>query len=135
MKHFTALILVFLTLPAFAQSVEVNDSDEANPPVQQAPGSGKDKAKQYFQSRKNERGATQGAAALDPAATPHLLALHLGGFFQGQSYQWGDNEKQGAGRFNGGVTYRVGEWVNSMDLSIRAEYTSYWFNEDQYARK
>jgi hypothetical protein len=136
MKHFTALLLVFLALPAFAQQVEVNDSDEANPPLQQSPGAGKDKAKQYFQSRKGERSGAQAAAPAD-GATPHLLAIHFGGFFQGQSYQWGDNDKQGSGRFNGGVTYRLGEWINSMDLSLRAEYTTYWWNDDknQYARK
>jgi hypothetical protein len=137
MKHFTALLLVFLAIPtsAFAQSVEVNDSGDSNQPIQTAPGTGKDKATKYFQSRKGESGTA--AAAEAPGATPHLLALHFGGFFQGQSYQWGDNDKQGAGRFNGGVTYRVGEWINSMDLSIRAEYSTYWFNDDknQYARK
>jgi hypothetical protein len=131
MKRLTALLLLVLAVPAFAQSVEVNDSGESNAPIQAAPGTGRQQATKYFQARKNE-GAP---GSVDTGATPHLLALHFGGFFQGQSYQWGDNEKQGAGRFNGGVTYRVGEWVNSMDLSIRAEYTSYWFNEDQYARK
>jgi hypothetical protein len=131
MKHFTALLLLVFALPAFAQQVEVNDSDAVNAPVQN--DGGRDKAKQYFQTRKSNAPA----AAADPSATPHLLALHFGGFFQGQSYKWGENDKQGAGRFNGGVTYRMGEWVNSMDLSLRAEYTSYWWNDDknEYARK
>lgn len=135
MKLFTALVFLILALPAFAQQVEVNDSGDSNAPIQNSPGAGKDKAKQYFQSRKNE--SSSSGSSSDTGATPHLLALHFGGFFQGQSYNWGDNERQGAGRFNGGVTYRVGEWINSMDLSIRAEYTSYWFNDDknQYARK
>jgi hypothetical protein len=135
MKQFTALVLLFLALPAFAQQVEVNDSGDSNAPIQSSPSVGKGKATQYFQSRKNE--SSSAGSSSDAGAPPHILALHFGGFFQGQSYNWGDNEKQGAGRFNGGVTYRVGEWVNSMDLSIRAEYTSYWFNDDknQYARK
>lgn len=29
------------------------------------------------------------------------------------------------GKLNAGVTYRVGEWVNSMDMNMRVEYTSY----------
>ncbi|MGZ3722281.1 MAG: hypothetical protein ACXVA9_05090 [Bdellovibrionales bacterium] len=133
MKVFTAWLLLVLAFPAFAQSVEVNDSQEANPPIQAAPGAGKDKAKQYFQARKKDGAA---AAAGEPGAAPHFLALHFGGFFQDQSYKWGDNDKVGnSGRFNGGVTYRMGEWVSSMDLSLRAEYTTYWFSEENYARK
>src|SRR5882757_6623732 len=98
MKHFTALLLVFLTVrtTAFAQSVEVNDSGESNAPIQQAPGTGKDKATKYFQSRKGESPASGALVVENGGTTPHLLALHFGGFFQGQSYQWGDHEKQGA---------------------------------------
>ena len=134
MKAITAWLLIFLSVPAFAQSVEVNDSEDANPPIQAAPGSGKGKAQQYFQSRKKDGPGTSGAA--DLGAAPHFLAIHVGGFFQDQSYRWGNNDKDGnSGRFNGGVTYRMGEWVSSMDLSLRAEYTSYGFTSEDYANK
>jgi hypothetical protein len=33
-----------------------------------------------------------------------------------------------------GVTYRVGEWVNSMDLGFRAEYTTYHVDNKSAAK-
>ena len=133
MKAITAWLLIFLSVPAFAQSVEVNDSEEANPPIQAAPGSGKGKAQQYFQSRKKD--AQGNSASTELGAAPHFLAIHVGGFFQDQSYRWGNNDKDGnSGRFNGGVTYRMGEWINSADFLIRSEYSSYTLDEGN-ARK
>jgi hypothetical protein len=126
MRLIVAWLLVVLCVPAFAQSVEVDDSNEANPPVQAQPETGKDKAKQYFQSRKGNKDA--GTASGDPGATPHFLALHIGTFFTDQSYKWGDGDQKNTGKLNGGVTYRLGEWVNSMDVSIRIEYTNYSFD-------
>lgn len=138
MKHFIAaasLVLAF-SLNVHAQSVEIDDSNAANSQGQQT---GKQKAGQYFQTRKAQAPAP--APKMDPALAPHYLAIHIGTFFSDQSYNWGEHDIKsdggfgsGPGKFNGGVTYRMGEWVNSMDLSVRVEYTSYAFGESS-ARK
>lgn len=111
---------------ARAQMVEVDDTDV--PPVQERsePGNptGKAKATEYFQTRKKSPAARQPAAP--PAGpTPRYLAVHLGTFFTGQSYRWGATDEAGVGKLNAGVTYRLGEWVNSMDFALRVEYTNY----------
>src|SRR5665213_1048164 len=125
MKVIIACLLVVFSIQAGAQSVEVNDSDDANPPMQNSPETGKAKAKQYFQSRKGEKAA--GATVVEGGAAPHILALQIGTFFSDNSYKWGDSDHPSTGKLNAGVTYRMGEWVNSMDFSIRIEYTDFDF--------
>jgi hypothetical protein len=110
------LILLFLTVPAFAQMVEVKENNQTQP-------SGREKAQGYFKER-------QGSKDDKPGATPRYLALHLGGFFSSQAYKWGDGDGDDPGKFNMGVTYRLGEWVNSMDLALRIDYTSYRLQEE-----
>lgn len=135
-----ASIILAFSVNGFAQSVEVDDSNAANPPGTTS-GTGKDKAKQYFQTRKGNA-APAAAQAQDSGAAPHYLAVHLGTFFSDQSYNWGDRDQKsgggfgsGPGKMNFGVTYRLGEWVNSMDFNIRVEYTSYSIAESGSARK
>jgi hypothetical protein len=63
-----------------------------------------------------------------PAGTSddHYLALHAGWFVSDNSYKWGVPENQdNIGRWNLGVTYRVGEWINSMDLLIRFDVSRF----------
>ena len=55
----------------------------------------------------------------------HYLALHLGGFIKGKSYNWGGINKEDAGAYSTGITYRVGEWVNSTDFLVRIDFNSY----------
>ncbi len=114
-----------------AQSVEVKDEKQMDVPLQNTPA-GKEKAGQYFQTRKTTPARAPQEETAGPA--PRYLAMHLGGFFTDQAYRWGDGEQKNVGRFNAGVTYRLGEWVNSMDFAVRIEYTSYSLNE-QDARK
>lgn len=60
------------------------------------------------------------------AANAHYLALHFGYFLSDSAYKWGAQDAQSnSGRWNLGVTYRVGEWVNSMDLGVRVDLSSY----------
>ncbi len=71
-----------------------------------------------------------GSAAGDrqPAGTSadHYLALHGGWFVSDNSYKWGVPENQdNSGRWNIGVTYRMGEWINSMDLLIRFDVSRF----------
>lgn len=56
----------------------------------------------------------------------HYLAIHIGGFISDKAYNWGNYSRENdVGDANIGVTYRVGEWANAMDLAIRMEYTGY----------
>src|SRR5690606_23751512 len=53
------------------------------------------------------------------APSDHYLALHVGTFLSDNAYHWGlPDSQENVGRWQFGVTYRVGEWVNSMDLGI-----------------
>jgi hypothetical protein len=53
-------------------------------------------------------------------ASDHYLAVHVGWFANDNSYKWGSPDSQtNIGQYNFGLTYRMGEWVNSMDLLFR----------------
>ncbi len=53
-------------------------------------------------------------------ASDHYLALHVGWFVNDNAYKFGVPDNQtNVGRWTLGLTYRVGEWVNSMDLLFR----------------
>jgi hypothetical protein len=53
-------------------------------------------------------------------ASDHYLAVHVGWFANDNAYKWGSPDNQtNVGRYNFGLTYRMGEWVNSMDLLVR----------------
>lgn len=65
------------------------------------------------ESRRGERGFSSGP-------TDHYLAIHVGWFANDNAYKWGAAETQeNVGRYNFGLTYRMGEWINSMDLLFR----------------
>jgi hypothetical protein len=128
--RFLLPFLLMTTLPAVAQMVEVKDNQTQTAPA------GREKAQEYF----NERQSAKEEAAPrrmnnDGGAMPRYLAIHLGGFFTSKAYNWGTDgpdhqaDRDDAGKFNMGVTYRMGEWVNSMDLAMRFEYTSYTLTE------
>ena len=117
--------LLILTSQAFAQAVEVQENGET----------GQKRAREYFQKRpKNESQETYSRRPASDSATPRYLALHLGTFFTSQAYKWGHSDQGDKGKLNVGLTYRLGEWVNSMDLALRVDYTTYDFREGQ-ARK
>jgi hypothetical protein len=49
----------------------------------------------------------------------------MGTYVSDTAYKWGMDNQSEVGDVNAGVTYRVGEWVNSMDLGIRIDFSSY----------
>jgi hypothetical protein len=60
------------------------------------------------------------------SSSDHYLALHIGTFMGDQSYNWGSQSSATEiGEMNLGFTYRLGEWVNSSDLALRFDYTTY----------
>ena len=119
------IALLMLSGTAFGQAVEVKDA-----PAQ--PATGKEAAGEYFKARKVDDSARRVAG--DGGATPRYLAVHVGSFFTSQAYKWGEGDQDDPGKLNFGVTYRMGEWVNSMDLAFRFDYTNYEFDEGN-ARK
>jgi hypothetical protein len=60
------------------------------------------------------------------ASRDHYLALHLGSFISSAGYEWSQKGKiKDPGLSTFGITYRVGEWVNTMDLLFRVDFTTY----------
>lgn len=83
---------------------------------------GRDAAAKYF-SKKREPAETDYGGGSDSA---HYLALHVGRYMASQSYEWGKNgQEDDVGHNSFGVTYRVGEWKNSMDLGLRIDYNEF----------
>lgn len=121
------ILCLLISSMGFAQIVEV--TDDPTPPV------GKQRANEYFQQRKATKSQGQ-STSRDSASTgdPRYLSLHIGTFLDGDAYKWGTGDQSDVGKLNVGVTYRLGEWVNSMDLLFRSEFTSYSLDEGS-ARK
>lgn len=68
----------------------------------------------------NENEASHDRSPAAAGSGDHYLALHVGWFVNDNAYKWGAPDNQtNVGRYNFGVTYRFGEWVNSMDLLFR----------------
>lgn len=118
-------ITLFLAFSARAQMVDVTDQMD-----------GENKARQYFEGQKP--GKSKKKQARTPASeggnAPHYLALHIGTYVDDQAYRWSGGDQHNVGQVNIGVTYRLGEWVNTADFMIRSEYSSYNL-DDGSARK
>jgi hypothetical protein len=114
----------FCSSLCLAQAVEVQD----NPP----PTVGKKRATEYFLKRKQVSSSSSSSGTRQVSSSggdPRYLAIHVGGFLDSTSYNWGHRDKRDPGLLNFGVSYRVGEWVNSMDLLFRAEFTNFKLDE------
>lgn len=59
------------------------------------------------------------------STAPRYMAIHAGTFFNEEAHQWGEYDYESPGKLNLGVTYRIGEWINSMDLLMRIDYTKF----------
>ncbi|MCX7977830.1 MAG: hypothetical protein N2578_02380 [Bdellovibrionaceae bacterium] len=82
--------------------------------VAQAPRVGREAAASYF-----ERQPASGAS--------RFLGLHLGRYISGQAWEWGASglREDGVGNYTLGVTYRLDEWNDSIDQSIRVDFNEY----------
>jgi hypothetical protein len=64
--------------------------------------------------------------------THRLLGLHFAQFLSSKSYKWGGDEpvdKSGIQAM--GLTYKMGEWTDSMDLNLRIDYQQYVIHENR----
>lgn len=137
MRIWLVIALSFTCAASWAQMVEVSDDQQEAPPLSQ-PTTGKKRAAEYFKHRKSSSsGPAAPAAPADSGGQvyyPRYLAIHVGSFFSNSGYKWGKGDQDDIGKLNAGVTYRLGEWVNSMDLALRVDYTNYDLDEGD-ARK
>lgn len=113
---------LFVSALSFAQMVEVED---------EPPATGRKRASEYFQKRQkaNPQSPRTSTPVSSPGGDPRYLSLHAGGFLDSDSYNWGAGDQTDVGKLNLGVSYRIGEWVNSMDLLFRTEFTTFDLNE------
>jgi len=95
--------------------------------AQNKPRVGRAAAAKYFQAAKGGSSAEDVMPERSPASSgDHYMMLGLGKAMSSSAWDWGgDGKENNVGGFGLGVTYRVGEWVSSMDLHIRIEYTEF----------
>ncbi|MCM2282326.1 MAG: hypothetical protein NDI61_10840 [Bdellovibrionaceae bacterium] len=91
----------------------------------QAPPTGREAAQKYMGADRAPANAERAPAQAGTSAA-HYLAIHLGTFVSDDAYKWGRQSRvSDVGNLTAGVTYRVGEWVNSMDLALRLDFSTY----------
>lgn len=98
--------------------------------IAQTPEVGREAAAKYFQNRNPSQQPSSFGGSDD-----HYLMLHFGRYMSSQSYEWsrtGDHEDVGGNSF--GLTYRVGEWYNSMDLHVRVDYTQFKLDDENVSK-
>jgi hypothetical protein len=92
------------------------------------PKVGRDEAAKYFQVSEPQEYNTgnNNSSARTSGPSDHYLALSYSKYMASQSYDWGDSgQEDDVGGNSFGLTYRVGEWHNSMDLNLRLDYSEY----------
>jgi len=143
-----ALSVLLFGLPlqkAQAQRVEISDNpetvevsgsqknDDYAPRNDRSakPATGKKAAQKYFQKGSQEtKDANEAVASED-----HYLMIGVGGFISSDAYRWGNPDAKDPGELNLDVTYRIGEWVNSMDFLFRIDYQTFDVRAEKAPRK
>jgi len=115
-----------LIIPKALGQIEVDENGET---VETPPDTGKKAAQKFFLKRKGVQDSKEESPSPQRSYSSteggRFLAIHLGLFFDEESYKWASGNSDDLAEINGGVTYRIGEWVNSMDMNFRADITSY----------
>jgi hypothetical protein len=114
---FPSILIILLGIQGFAQADE-------------PPRVGRGAASKYFEKRSPDAGeeAVEPSSGSQSGSGPndHYLALHVGKMMDSTAYEWGAMGKQtDVGDFTAGLTYRVGEWRNSMDLNMRIDFIQF----------
>jgi hypothetical protein len=89
------------------------------------PRVGRGAAAKYF-GKKNQDEEEKPQSSEVSGPVDHFLAIHFGKMMGSTSWDWGTQSKQtDVGDFTAGVTYRIGEWRNSMDMNLRLDFIQY----------
>lgn len=126
MKILVFIITLGLSIPLFAQKVELSNDPQtvevsdlpSEPSVNTNQPTGKGAAQKFF----NKNSGSSESSSSMISDDEHYLMVGLGSFINSKSYKWGPQTVADPGEFNAGITYRFGEWVNSMDFMVRMEY-------------
>ena len=144
MKLYLFIITLFFSFNIHSETLEL-------------PKFGKKKSDTYFHARQKRQAqrqlANSGVVTVgeDPYQAPvaqqpprqqildsqgtHVMALQVGFFLDDKAHRWGpESTEEDVGQWSLGVTYQMGEWVNSMDLYFRADLQGYKV-EDESANK
>ena len=136
----TALIAslgLFIAQPALAQSGRVEVTDMTTSYPEESEKVVPERTEEVWHTEpvdtlaQKYMGVSNGSASRSPAAAggtsaAHYLAIHVGTYVSDDAYKWGRERRfRKPGKFNAGVTYRMGEWVNSMDLALRMDFSTY----------
>jgi len=116
------LLLLFMGLPLMYPNYSLGDSKTSTG----KPVVGRKAAAKYF--AKSEDSATESEKEIRKTEIPrdHYLQIAGGKFINSLAYEWGQHVRQdGLGDLNAAITYRIGQWVNSMDLSLRLDYQEF----------
>lgn len=128
-----ALSIPLFTINAHAQKIELSDDPQSIEPTQEpvyrdAPvknqPTGKGAAQKFFNNKSSDSSESSSSSTNSFGGEDHYMMLGLGAFVNSKSYKWGPNAED-SGEFTAGVTYRFGEWVNSMDFLVRMEYQTF----------
>lgn len=115
-QYITFFVVIFMTYGTFSVAhAEVKTGEGA--------------ARKYFQKRKKTKKIRKPSSS---QKGPRYMALQFGSFTKDKVFNWGNesNESDVSDIF-AGVSYRVGEWVNSMDLLFRADFVAYDLKESR----
>lgn len=116
MKFTSSFALVFICIFSFSTLLRAQVGKKV----------GKAHASRYFQNSKSEETEANEASRSPAAVSDHYLMLGFGRMMSSDAWDWGRAGKESNVGGNGlTVTYRMGEWTNSMDLHLRIDYTEY----------
>lgn len=125
----TLVLAATLTSNVATAQILVEDSNSNQAPVYentQKPKTGEGAARQYFNKRENNRSESTSYDSGRGSQGERYMAIQIGSFVNDTAYRWGDNRKnEDVGEMILGVSYRIGEWVNSADLLARIEFTQF----------
>lgn len=118
----TWTMVLFALLFGFAAQGQVEIREDGS----SAPARvGREAARDYFVDRQRPAARPIDRQPAAAGGAPRYLGLHIGTYIDDKAYKWAVPFSEDVGKLNAGVSYRVGEWVNSMDLLFRADFTSY----------
>jgi hypothetical protein len=122
MKNTILVSLFCLSTVLYAQDKNEGESVEV----------GRGAAQKYFQKRKASQGDTgeagDKASGVSGSALgqPRHMTLQVGGFLGDRALDWaGSGVEEDIGLWHFGVGYRLGQWVNSMDLKLKIDLIQY----------